>query len=412
MPLAPIDECRACGGKDLHTVFKLEDQYIATIFLKCPEDGIRHERYPLELVICGADESTGCGFVQLLHTVPRDVLFEHYWYQSGINQTMRDALTDIVHKIAAYANLAAGDAVCDIGCNDGTLLSFYPKTVKRIGIDPAANMAVHSRLHADAIISDYFSASAYFSATSQKAKAITSIAMFYSVVDPVSFAADVAKILHDDGVWILQMSSLQLMMQNTCYDNIVHEHVGYYTVDVIDRLLDSVGLHVVDCETNDINAGSVRLYIKTKRHPGTSRVAALRESERQGAYRNFATYERLAHETEIETAKLRDFLDSNKANESCFYGASTKGNVILQHCKAGPKDAFGVAERNPKKFGFFTLGSDLPIISEEEMRRRKPRNVIVLPYHFRKEIIQRESALLADGARLVFPLPHFEVLTR
>jgi NDP-4-keto-2,6-dideoxyhexose 3-C-methyltransferase len=412
MPLEPIAECRVCGGTDLHTVFKLEDQYIATIFLEKPEDIHKHDRYPLELVICGERESSGCGFVQLKHTVPRDILFEHYWYRSGINQTMRDALADIVHKVHKYTDLNPGDAVCDIGCNDGTLLGCYPTQLIRIGIDPAANMAEFSRPHATTIVPDYFSAPAYFSATKQKAKAITSIAMFYSVIDPVNFACDAAAILHDDGVWVLQMSSLQLMIQNNCYDNIVHEHVGYYTLDVMDRLLKQVGLHVVDCEINDINAGSVRLYIKKNRSQSTWRVAELRESELRGAYRNLATYKRFAAESDGQTEKLRHFLDASEAEDTCFYGASTKGNVILQHCNASPRDAFGIAERNPKKFGYFALGSDLRIISEEEMRSRKPKNVIVLPYHFRNEIVKRESALLANGTRLVFPLPYFDVLSQ
>src|SRR5207249_1175549 len=185
---------------------------------------------------------------------------------------------------------------------------------------------------------------------------------------------------------------LQLMIKNNCYDNIVHEHVGYYTLDVMSRLLGKFGLYIVDCEINDINAGSVRLYIKKKQVQSTPRLAELRDSEAHGGYRNLATYERFAAECEAETNKLREFLDLNKAEQTCFYGASTKGNVILQHARVSPKDAFGVAERNPAKFGYCTLGSDLPIISEEEMRRRKPLNVIVLPYHFRSEIVKRESA--------------------
>jgi NDP-4-keto-2,6-dideoxyhexose 3-C-methyltransferase len=410
MKFASIKECRVCGGSNLQTVFRLEDQYIATSFLAHPEDIGQHERYPLELVICGVDASDGCGFVQLRHTVPRDILFANYWYQSGINQTMRDALADIVRRTGDYAEVNAGDVVCDVGCNDGTLLSFYPKQFKRIGIDPAANMAELSRPHANVIVPDYFSASAYLGATKQKAKVITSVAMFYSVVDPVNFARDVATILHDDGVWIVQMSSLQLMIENNCYDNIVHEHVGYYTIDVMERLLAQMDLYIVDCEINDTNAGSVRLYIKKKRVQITARLAELRSRETLSGYRSLATYKRFDAEIEAETNKLRQFLDLNKAEQTCFYGASTKGNVILQHSGVSLKDAFGIAERNPRKFGYLTLGSGLPIISEEEMRCRKPLNVVVLPYHFRSEIVKREAKLLGGGTRLVFPLPHFEIL--
>ena len=412
MELVEINGCRVCGSKHLETVFTLEDQYVATTFIRNREDATKHKRYPLELVICGPGRNKGCGFVQLRHTVSRDSLFDQYWYRSGINQTMTDALGDIVSKAQLFADLADGDVVCDIGCNDGTLLSFYPDKYKRIGIDPAKNMAKLSRQHADEIISDYFSSGAYFSAERKKAKIVTSIAMFYSVADPVTFANHVQEILDEDGVWVLQMSSLQLMINNNCYDNIVHEHIGYYTIEVIGQLLNRVGLYIVDGEVNDINAGSIRLYIKKKSLKTSKRLDHIRRSEADQDYRNLEVYRKFSNEIAVQTGKFTDFLTSCTPDNTCFYGASTKGNVILQHCKVNETHAFGIAERNPKKYGYFTLGSNLQIISEDEMRQRKPQNLVVLPYHFRTEIIKREAKLLDTGSRLVFPLPRLEIYSK
>lgn len=409
MEVTKINECRACGSPHLETVFSLEDQYVATIFIEKPEDRSKHKRYPLELVICGPGKREGCGFIQLRHTVSRDSLFGHYWYRSGINQTMNDALADIVAKAPLYADLKDGDVVCDIGCNDGTLLSFYPSEYTRIGIDPAKNMAEFSRQHADEIIVDYFSSQSYLAVSNRKAKIVTSIAMFYSVVDPIGFAESVRDILDDDGVWIIQMSSLHLMMDNNCYDNIVHEHIGYYTIDVIDQLLQRVGLYIVDGEVNDINAGSVRLYIKKQPGKTTNRIVEMRKLEAAEQYRKLSVYRKFADDVAEQTKNLIDFFETCTPENTCVYGASTKGNVILQHCRVNQDHAFGIAERNPKKYGYFTLGSNLRIIPEDEMRKRKPNNVVVLPYHFRSEIIKREAELLDAGARLIFPLPRFEI---
>jgi 2-polyprenyl-3-methyl-5-hydroxy-6-metoxy-1,4-benzoquinol methylase len=406
MSIEKILNCRVCRGNHLDTVFVLEDQYIATVFIKSLSERDLHKKYPLELVLC-----QDCGFVQLRHTLNRDMLFSHYWYRSGINQTMKSALQDVVSSATQYTTLLPGDVVCDIGCNDGTLLSCYPKKIHTIGIDPSKNMAAFSRQHADVVIVDYFSSDVFFSKETKHAKIVTSIAMFYSVEDSVAFSKGVAEILDEDGVWILQMSSLSLMLQNNCYDNIVHEHVGYYSMGVISTILKPLGLQIVDCSTNDINAGSLRLYIKKHGVPSAA-VLALAQAEQEEGYLERGVYDAFAKRLERETQKFKTFLLDCDPTKTAFYGASTKGNVILQHVGATQKHAFGIAERNPLKYGYHTLGSDLKIISEDEMRQRVPKNIIVLPYHFKSEILQRESALIETGSSLVFPLPEFTVIGR
>ena len=408
--LKKIDRCRLCDSKNLVPIFSLGDQYVATTFLKSLDEKKEHKKYALNLVICGPGANAGCGFVQLEHTLDRAMMFDTYWYRSGINQTMKDALSEIVSQLPLYVDLQPGDVVCDVGCNDGTLLSFYPKDLRRIGIDPAKNMAQFSTQHANEIAVDYFSAQAFQSVSSKKAKVVTSIAMFYSVIDPLNFAKSVSEILDEDGVWIMQMSSLPLMIKNRCYDNIVHEHIGYYTVEVIETFIRQFGLYVVDGEVNDINAGSVRLYIKKKPGRAVKGLDHIRLSETEVNYRDLSVYQDFTENVKKETSILKDFLKDCNPDNTCFYGASTKGNVILQYAGIGPQHAFGIAERNPLKYGHYTLGSDLKIVSEDEMRARKPKNVIVLPYHFRHEMVQREQSLLKQGSRMIFPLPNFEIV--
>jgi len=201
------------------------------------------------------------------------------------------------------------------------------------------------------------------------------------------------------------------MIENNCYVNIVHEHIGYYTVDVMAHILRQVGLFIVDGEVNDINAGSVRLYIKKRPQKPIAGLTEILIAESRKNFRDISVYKKFAKLVEQQTSQFAEFLTSCGPDNTCFYGASTKGNVILQHLKVDETHAFGIAERNPQKYRHFTLGSNLPIISEEEMRGRKPLNVIVLPYHFRSEIINREARLLNAGSRLIFPLPKFEVYT-
>jgi len=351
-------------------------------------------------------------------------MYANYWYRSGTNQTMRDALADIANKAEQLINLQSSDTVLDIGCNDGTLLSSYKtKGILKVGFDPAENLASVSRQVASFVVSDFFTKEKWEGRFGYP-KIITSIAMFYDLEDPNKFVSDIKEILHPDGVWIIQMSYLPLMLKQHDFGNICHEHLEYYSFRSLENLLQRHKLKVVDVELNDINGGSFRVFIRHKHVNGTSfgdslycqlakeRAGAMRIREFEMDLDTIHPY--LEFATWIERIKkdVFNFVQAvtYQGKRVAVYGASTKGNVMLQYFDLGCNIIIGASERNPDKWGLQTVGTRIPIISEEEARRRKPDYMLVLPWHFMEEFREREKKYLFDGGKFIVPLPHFTLI--
>ena len=413
--------CRICGSKALTPVASLGDQYLSGSFTGPDGKPPVQRRVPLDLVRCDPTKAEdGCGLVQMRHSVPPRVLYASYWYRSGINQTMRDNLAGIARTAEANVTLNPGDLVLDIGCNDGTLLKAYQaQGIRRLGIDPS-NVAVQARSAGLEVINDFFSAAAVQTVCPEpKPKVITSIAMFYDLENPHGFVGDIKKLLHESGVWILELSYLPTMLEMNSFDTICHEHLEYYALAPMERLFAEHQLEVVDVTLNNINGGSFRIVVG---HAGkASPSAAARERVQQLRLREFD----LALDTDNPYAVFRknirkirqevqSFLKKARAQKKLVhgYGASTKGNTTLQYCGVTPALLPAIADRNPDKWGSKTIGTNIPIISEEDSRKQRPDYYFVLPWHFIDEFKQREEAFLARGGKFVLPMPHVQLVGR
>jgi SAM-dependent methyltransferase len=413
--------CRACGSRALTLVINLGDQALASVFVgDHNKNMLPARRVPLELVRCDSSkDENACGLIQLRHTFPQNLIYDDYWYVSGINETMRRALAEIAHTATAMVGLREGDLVIDIGCNDGTLLRSYETPgLDRIGFDPARNLSGESEPFERIV--DFFSGDAVRRRRgTTKARIVTSIAMFYDLERPAAFVADIAAILADDGVWILQMADLPHMLERAMFDNVCHEHLTYYHIAPFERLLAEHGLRLVDVEMNDINGSSYRFYIRHAHGPKPSAEGLRRMQTRRMAEFN------LALDTEEPFERFRQTVESNRRDLMLLlrnlkqmgktviaYGASTKGNVILQYCGVTPDLVPFVADRNPRKHGTRTLGTDIPIISEEDARAMNPDFFLVLPYHFLPEMSQREAAFIERGGRFIVPVPTVHIFPR
>lgn len=380
-------------------------------------------RAPLDLVRC-----RGCRLLQLRHTVAPEALYRNYWYRSGTNSTMREALGDIAHTAETLVTLAPGDAVLDIGCNDGTLLASYRSAdVYRIGFDPAQNMAPHSRRVASRVVSTFFGAEAFLGDAELRARRpriVTSIAMFYDLEDPNGFVADLRAVMHPDGLWIVQMSYLPMMLKQRAFDNICHEHLEYYSMESLDHLVRRHGLEIVDVELNDVNGGSIRAYIRrgdaapdvfgdpTYRALARERVGRLRAQEEALALGTEKPYRDFAFWVERVRGDVVGFVKDVVARGRTVYvyGASTKGNTLLQYFGLDRSLIAGAADRNPDKWGRVTVGTGIPIVSEEEARAARPDYFLVLPWHFMEEFQRREEEYLLGGGRFIVPLPGFALV--
>ncbi|MEW6721320.1 MAG: class I SAM-dependent methyltransferase [Thermodesulfobacteriota bacterium] len=411
--------CRVCDGS-LEPVLDLGELYVSDFISPGAPDGTKA---PLELVLCG-----DCRLLQLKHTVPAETMYRNYWYRSGTNQTMRNALADIANKAETLIHLKGSEAVVDIGCNDGTLLASYrTEGIRKIGFDPAENLAEFSRRAADKLVVGFFTGEAFRKdpeLAGCRPRIVTSIAMFYDLEDPNRFVADVKAVMDPEGLWIVQMSYLPLMLKTNEFGNICHEHLEYYSLSSFEYLLGRHGFEVVDVELNDINGGSIRAYIRnreadperfadpTYRELARERVLALRNEEiRMGlddirTYKEFAVWVNRIREDVV--GFIRDQVAKGK--KVYVYGASTKGNTLLQYFGLDRTLIGGAAERNRDKWGRVTVGTHIPIVSEEEARAAKPDFFLVLPWHFLEEFRQREKEYLFGGGKFIVPMPHFMLI--
>lgn len=405
--------CRICGNSELVPIVALGEQALTGVFPTSRDERITTG--PLELVKCSGGAEV-CGLVQLRQSYELSEMYgANYGYRSGLNRSMVAHLHDLVGKIRSVANPGAGDLVIDIGSNDGTLLRGYPEGGPTlVGIDPTGTK-FRQYYRGDAqLIPEFFSAAtvkAHLGA--RKAKVISSIAMFYDLESPIAFMHQIRDVLADDGIWLFEQSYMPTMLDMTAYDTICHEHLEYYGLAQIKWMTDRAGFKIVHVWLNDVNGGSFAVMVAKASSPypeATAAVSALLRAEAERGLDTLAPYGEFKARIFEHRDHLIDFIGASKQAGKLMlgYGASTKGNVILQFCKLGAEDLPAIAEVNEDKFGRYTPGTLIPIISEREARAQKPDYFLVLPWHFRPTIIEREQAYLSTGGQLVFPLPRIE----
>ncbi|MEU5214245.1 class I SAM-dependent methyltransferase [Streptomyces sp. NPDC020742] len=408
-----IEDCRICGNRTLLPVLDLGPQALTGVFPRTREEAV--PTVPLELLKCSPD---GCGLVQLRHTADFGLMYgDNYGYRSGIRPFMVQHLHGKVAAITDLVDLGPGDLVLDIGSNDSTLLRGYPAPgPDLVGIDPTGGQFVEHYPEHIELLPDFFSGEVFRERFGgRKAKVVTSIAMFYDLPRPLAFMQDVHDVLADDGIWVMEQSYLPAMLEATAYDVVCHEHLEYYALRQIEWMAERVGFTVLKAELTEVYGGSlcVTLAKRPDRYPvDEAGLAVIRAKETALGLDTMAPFEAFAGRVHAFRDGLREFLDaSRKAGKLTLgYGASTKGNVILQYCGIGEDDLPCIGEPSPAKSGCFTPGTGIPIVSEAEAKSRRPDQLLVLPWIYRDGFIERERDFLAGGGRLVFPLPELSVV--
>ena len=401
-------------------LFNLGELYVSDFLSE--NDEPRGGKVEMKMML---DESTGN--VRLEKAAPLDVMYGKYWYRSGINQSMKNELQRIVNSILDVKKLKENDIWVDIACNDGTMFDFIPNNIIKIGIDPVDNSYKNeSEKRSDLIIQDYFSADVYKKSKfgTQKAKVVTSIAMFYDLENPDTFIQDVGEILDDNGLWVLQLSYTPLMIEQLAFDNICHEHIYYYSLFNLKKLMEKNGFKIVDCQLNDTNGGSFRVYVMkenadvkkfaTQPHRDVCnfRIQSLLTLEEKLKLDSVDTwmdfYNRILDLKEQTVSFIKS--EKEKGKKIWGYGASTKGNTLLQYFGLDNTLIDGIAERSVYKWGLKTVGTNIPMYSEEQMRNEKPDYLLVLPWHFISEFVERERDFLLGGGKFIVPCPKFQII--
>lgn len=412
-----ITKCRICGNQDLVPVLSLGVQSLTGVFPSRKDQPVTAG--PLDLIKCSeGGAGNTCGLLQLRQSYDLNEMYGlNYGYRSGLNRSMVEHLHLKVGKICAVVDLRPGDLVVDIGSNDSTLLQGYPRMgCDLVGIDPTGVKFKDYYPEHIRLIPDFFSAAAVRKHLGdRKAKVISSIAMFYDLESPIDFMRQIHSVLDDNGVWVFEQSYMPTMLEMNAYDTICHEHLEYYGLKQIKWMADQVGFKIIDVELNTVNGGSFSLMVaKTGAayREASTLVDTILRKEREMGLQTPKPYDDFKQRVFEHRNQLMKFMQRARKEKKMVlgYGASTKGNVILQFCKIIAADVPFIAEVNKDKFGCYTPGSLIPIISEAEARAMKPDYFMVLPWHFKDTIVAKEADYLRSGGKMFFPLPELEAI--
>ena len=406
-----IKKCRNCGKKKFLNLFSLGKMSFTGKFPKNKRTNIPKEE--IKLIMCSS-----CKLVQISKNFSLNYMYnQDYGYRTGINHTMTNHVKKLVKKISTICNLKKKDFVLDIASNDGTLLNSYSSKIVKIGVDPLIKKYKKNYKNIKYKYSDFFSKKLLSKKIIQKKiKVITALSVFYDLKEPNIFLKEISSVIDNNkGIFVLEHADLLSIIKNNLFDTICHEHLAYYSVNIVNEMCKKNNLKIFDIETNDINGGSTRFYISHKNAKykiQNSKIKKFIKIETRNKINELIAYKKFFLRIKNIKQKLKLFLLKKKREGKIIhgYGASTKGNLLLQYFNIGNQIVSKIAERNPNKVGCFTPGLKIPIISEEESRSENPDVYLVLPWHFRKEILLREKKMLRKNCKFIFPLPNIRIV--
>ena len=401
-----ITKCRICHSENLLPVVKIKPQFIASTFVKTNKNNPKAKiKIPMTLMLCKK-----CGLTQLKETVTQNLLYESYFYRSNVSNTMNRDLRDVVKEAISRVSLKKGDAVLDIGCNDGLMISMFPSILTRVGIDPAKNIDWSHLDKSITIVNDYFPSSKL---DKYKFKIITTTAMFYDLDDPNKAVKQIKKVLAKDGIVCIQVSYLYDTIRDMNFYDICHEHLEYFSLKTLMYLMSRNGMEIFDASTNTVNGGSIRILVSHKeaKREKSKNLEFLLLKEKVFQLENPETYKIFKKLIDISAQRVRSFI-AKQTGLVIGLGASTKGNVMLQLCNITKGMLPFISERNAFKVGLHTLGTDMLLISEEDARKKNPDCIFVIPWNFKQEIIEREKDYIERGGKLLFIMPYPYVIDK
>ena len=403
-----LKNCRICKKSKLKTLFSLGKLSFTGKF---PSINEQIKKEPITLVIC-----KNCELVQLGHSFDLKYLYgPDYGYRTGINKTMLNHVKQVVKYLSKKTKIKKNEYVLDIASNDGSLLNFYNKNLKTFGIDPILEKYKENYKNINFKVGNFFSARKIRQITKKKFKIITALSVFYDAADPNKFIKDVKQLLSKEGIFLLEFADLGSIIKNKMFDTICHEHLEYYSTKIILNLCKKYNLRVFDIKNNDINGSSNQYYIchaKSKYQNNEKNIEDTLKFEKKLNLANVKTFKNFIKTINDSRSKLNKFLKKKIriGKKIHGYGASTKGNVLLQYYNIDNTIVKYIAERNKNKFNLFTPGSSIKIISETLSRFYKPDYYLVLPWHFKKEILKREIEIRKKGTKFIFPLPKLTII--
>ena len=399
-------KCKNCNKKSLVRIVKIGKQPLSGFFYSTKRNKLN--KYSLDLYKCSY-----CNLVQLSNSANTKKMYgDHYGYKTSVSKMMITHLKEKIKRLKKNKLIKKENHILDIGSNDATFLKLLGRKYNLYGIDPSAKK-FKKEYKGMKLITDFFSKKNILKNIKKdniKFDLISSFAIFYDVEDPNSFCKDIEMLLNENGVWICEFSYLPLMLKNLTFDQICHEHVMYYTLGVFEKILFNNNLRIINVKLNEINGGSIEVIIaknKSKINSNSNLIKKIKDDEKKITSKAFQNFSKRIKKIRSD---LKSFVKENYPIVG--YGASTKGNIVLNYCNINSSQMPFVCDANKKKFGRYTPGTNIKIIPKEKMRVLIPKYVLVLIWSFRPEIIRQELEYIKNGGNLIFHLPKFHIVNK
>jgi SAM-dependent methyltransferase len=396
-----LTHCRICDGTDFAPVLDLGDQPWCNHFLRSDEVG-REAFYPLRVVYC-----RDCATAQLDYTVPKEVMFREHTYLSGITRTLARHFRSVAEEVdSGFLSARATKSVLDIGSNDGTQLrEFQALGYDVLGVESARTPAAYASRAGIPTINEFFNLDVA-RRLGRQFDVINAAGVFFHLEELHSVTEGVREALAPDGVFVVQFLYMKCILENVAFDQIYHEHLVYYTLQSLDRLLRRHGLEPFDAHVSPIHGGSAIVFAT---HAGSraagNRLLALRAAEARAGTNEYRTYQEFARRVAaLKDENLAYLAARRRAGTRVFgLGAPAKGNTLLNYFGLGPDTLECLVEKNALRRGLYSPGMHIPIVLEDEVAE-EPDMYYVLAWNFRDEILARHDAALQRGVEFHFPI--------
>ena len=404
------ENCRVCKSSNLIKVLDLGKTPLANGFLKKEELDKPEERFPLAVYFC-----KNCALLQLLDIVNPEKLFRHYYYETSSSLPLKEHFIELGKKLVDRFVKSKNDLIIDIGGNDAVLLASIKNRCRVLNIEPAKNIAKISKEKKVDTIDEFFTAELAEKILKKYslAQVITASNVFAHVDDLGDMLNGVKTLIGSQGVFVIEIhwvGNLLGLSGIGGFDQIYHEHLSYFSLGALTRLVNQFGLKIFDVKPIPIHGQSLQLYI-AKSHEVSKRVEKFLQKEKSLGLHDLQTYLDFDQRVKENKKELKNLLLKLKEENKKIvgYGASAKGNILLNYFQINNKILDFIVDESPLKQGLYAPGTHIPIYPPDRLKENQPDYLLLLAWNYAKSIFKKEQKLKNKGVKFIIPVPKVKI---
>lgn len=409
-PMKTVNTCRICSSDQLEVVLELEatppeDQFVSEEFL-----AVEQKVFPLDVALCNA-----CGYLHLPDLLSPELSYHAYTYETSITLGLAEHYQEHANEITRMFDKNQATLVVDLGSNDGSMLkAFQNNSCNVLGVEPAKAIAQKAADRGIPTLNDFFTHDIVTDIIQSHglANIITANYMFANIDNVIDFATNVARLLDDNGVFVVLTGYHPEQMKINMFDYIYHEHFSYFTVRVLQTLFLKCGLEIIDTKKTQAKGGSIRIIAQKVSGSRSihQNVQDIISEEQQSKMHDISTYHEFNNTINHWKNEVRSLcqLWKQQGKKIVGYGASHSTTTLVYHFALDEFLSYQVDD-NPIKHGLYSPGQHIPVFSSTKLYEDKPDVVIILAWNYAEPIMKKHQEFIDKGGVVICPLPELKV---